>query len=231
MNKILFITLTSFNINSQLFTWFMLVVFFFSTFENMISFTKYNNYENKILLEINKFFSVLLFNFVCNLIIGKIFNAWGFNATLDLNLFGIVIAIISAFTYKSSLSSFSYIDFKELGSRCEQILYIRHFLDLVKTKHLCREKTLTFESLILIREENCIDKNCKLKRYLKTVEKGKPNDFILYQYCQSLYEIAVKKFPNDFILKINYIVFLIVQMSKRKFEKNILYNEIPIISF
>jgi len=59
VNKILFITLTSFNINSQLFTLFLLVVFFFSTFGNMIYFTKYNNYENKILLEINKFFSVL----------------------------------------------------------------------------------------------------------------------------------------------------------------------------
>ena len=224
INKIIIIVLTCFDTKSQLYTWFILVVFFFSTFGNMISFTKYNNYENKILLEINKFFSVLLFNFITNLIIGKIFNAWGFNATLSLNLFGIIIAIISAFAYKSSLSSFSYVEFKELCSGCEQILYIRNFLDLVKTKHLCREKTLTFESLILIREENCIDKNCKLKKYLKTVEKGKPNDFILYQYCQSLYEIAIKKFPNDVILKINYIVFLITQMSKRKLAEKIFYT-------
>ena len=90
-------------------------------------------------------------------------------------------------------------------------------------KNLCREKTLIFDSLILLREENCINKNCKLKKYLKSVEKGQPNDFLLFQYCQSLYELAIKK-SNDTILKINYIVYLIVQMSKRKLAEKVLYT-------
>jgi len=222
-NKILFIVLTNINSSSQIYIWFMLIILFISTFVNMISFTKYNNYINSVLIEINKLFSILLFTFVSNLIIGKIFNGLGFNGTIYLYLFGIFIATLSAFLYKSNLSSFSYIDFKELNSRCEQILYINEFLDLVKVKNLYREKTLTFDSLILIREENCINKNCKLKKYLKTVEKGQPNDFLLFQYCQSLYEIALKK-SNDTILKVNYIVYLIVQMSKIKLAEKVLHT-------
>ena len=224
VNKILFIVLTNINSKSPIYIWFMLIVFLISTYANMIAYTKYNNYINKALNEINRFFSVLLFSFICYLILGKIFNAWGFNGTIYINLFGLFISLITAFLYKSNLNSFSYLDFKSLNSRCEQIIYIKDFLELVKTRHLCREKTLTFDSLILIKEENCINKNCKLKKYLKSVEKGQPNDFLLYQYCQFLYELAIKKFPDDTILKINYVVYLIVQMSKRKLAEKVFYT-------
>ena len=117
----------------------------------------------------------------------------GFKGTIYFFLFGILISIISAILYKESLNSFSYIEFKVLNSPHEQILYIKKLLDLIKFKHLYREKTLTFNSLILFNEENCINKNCKLKKYLKSVEKGQPNDFFLFQHCQRLYEIALKK--------------------------------------
>ncbi len=73
-NKILFIVLTNINSTSQIYIWFSLIILFISTFVNMIGFTKYNNYENIILVEINKFFSILLFTFISYLIIGKIFN-------------------------------------------------------------------------------------------------------------------------------------------------------------
>ena len=224
VNKILFILLTNIRRKNIIFVWFILVVFLISSYANMIAFTKYNNYINRILLEINKFFSVLLFSFICFLIVGKIFNGLGFNGTIYLYLYSIFIALISAFLYKSNLNSFSYIEFKLLNSGCEQLLYIQNFLNLVRTRHLTREKTLTFDSLILIREENCINKNCKLKKYLKSVEKGQPNDFLLYQYCQDLYEIALKKNPDDIILKINYVVFLKTQMSKTKLAEKVFYT-------
>ena len=225
-NKIIFIVLTNINTTSKLYTWFMLIVLLVSTFANMIGFTKFNNYENKILKEINKFFSILLFSFISFLIISSIFNGLGFNGTIYFFLFGILISIISAILYKESLNAFSYIDFKVLSSTHEQILYIKKLLYLIKYKHLYREKTLTFDSLVLFNEENCINKNCKLKKYLKSVEKGEPNDFLLFQHCQRLYEIALKK-SDDIILKINYVVYLIVQMSKRKLAEKVFYTIKP----
>ena len=223
-NKILFIVLTSIKSDNIIYIWFMLIVLFISTYANMIFFTKYNNYENKLLRELNKFFSILLFTLIANLIIGKIFLAWGFNGVLYHFIFGIIISVVGAFVHKSKLNSYSNINFREINSPCERLIYIQDFLNLVKTKHLSREKTLIFDSLILIREENCIDKNCKLKKYLNSKEKGEQNDFILFQYCQNLFEIALKKFPDNHILKVNYITYLITQMSKRKLAEKVLYT-------
>ena len=221
INKILFIALSSINSKNPIYIWFMLIVFFISTYINMITFNKYNNYVNTILKEINKFFSLLLFSFIVYLILGKIFNIWGFNGTLHLFFFSIIISLNSVYLNRRNLISFSTKDFKSLNARSEQILYIQNFLNLVNTRHLCREKIIAFDSLVLLREENCIDNNCKLKKYLKSVEKGQPNDFLLFQYCQTLYELSLKKFPDDAIIKINYIIYLMVQMSKRKLAEKV----------
>ena len=78
--------------------------------------------------------------------------------------------------------------------------------------------------MIKIKEENCINKNCNLKKYLKYLEKGESNDFILFQHCQYLYELAIKKFPDDYNLKINYIVYLVIQMSKKKLAERVSYT-------
>ena len=215
LNKILFIVLTNIIYKNQIYTWFVLIILCLSSYVNMLGFTQYNNYQNKLLLELNKFFSILLFGIIDSLIIGKIFNELGFNGTLYLFIFIIIISITSAFLYKERLNSFPSINFNELKSSCERLKYIKRFLDLVKTKHLTREKTLLFDTLIKIKEENCINKNCNLKKYLKYLEKGESNDFILFQHCQYLYELAIKKFPDDYNLKINYIIYLVIQMSKK----------------
>ena len=225
-NKILFIILTNIKTDDVIYIWFMLIALFISTFANMIFYTKYNNYENRLLKELNKFFSVILFYLITCLIIGKIFNGWGFNGLLYLFLVGISSALINAILYKSKMNSFSFIDFKSINSDCESFIYIKEFLNLVKTKHLSREKTLLFDSLILIREENCIDENCKLKKYLKSKEKGKPNDFILFQYCQNLYEIALNKFPDSSILEINYSILNNSYEQKEIGRESFIYNEI-----
>ena len=223
-NKIVFIILANIIYKNQIYIWIILIILFLSSFVNMLGFTRYNNYENKLVLELNKFFGILLFGIIDCLIIGKIFNAWGFNGTLYLFLFIIIISIINSFLYQDKAYEFSKINFNELDSGFERLKYIKKFLDLVKTKHLSRKKTLLFNSLIINKEVNCIDKNCKLKKYLKSLENGESNDFMLFQYCQYLYEISIKKFPNDVNLKINYIIYLVVQMSKKKLAERVSYT-------
>ena len=223
-NKIVFIILANIIYKNQIYIWIILIILFLSSFVNMLGFTLYNNYENKLVLELNKFFGILLFGIIDCLIIGKIFNAWGFNGTLYLFLFIIIISVVNSFLYQDKAYEFSKINFNELDSGFERLKYIKKFLDLVKTKHLSRKKTLLFNSLIINKEVNCIDKNCKLKKYLKSLENGESNDFILFQYCQYLYEISIKKFPNDVNLKINYIIYLVVQMSKKKLAERVSYT-------
>ncbi len=60
-NKILFIILTNLVYKNIVYTWIVLIILLLSSFINMIGFTLYNNYENKLLKELNKFFSIFLF--------------------------------------------------------------------------------------------------------------------------------------------------------------------------
>ena len=224
LNKIIIILLTNISNKNPIYIWFILFILFLSTYANMIFSIKYNNYENKLLSELHKFFSIILFCSIFNLVLGKIFSTWGFNATHYLFLFGSILVLIRSFLYNNILNNYSTIDFKELNTSFESFLYINEFSKLIKSKHLYRENNLIFETLISNREKNCIDKNCKLKNYLKSLEKGESNDFFLFQYCQHLYEIAIKKFPEDIMLKVNYIVYLIIQMSKIKLAEKLLYS-------
>ena len=75
-NKILFIILTNLVYKNIVYTWIVLIILLLSSFINMIGFTLYNNYENKLLKELNKFFSIYLFGIIVCLIIGKIFNSF-----------------------------------------------------------------------------------------------------------------------------------------------------------
>ena len=84
-NKILFIILTNLVYKNIVYTWIVLIILLLSSFINMISFTLYNNYENKLLKELNKFFSIFLFGIIVCLIIGKIFNLLGFNISFWYN--------------------------------------------------------------------------------------------------------------------------------------------------
>jgi hypothetical protein len=149
VNKILFVVLTSIKTDNIIYMWFMLIVLFISTFANMIYFTKYNNYANNLLKELNKFFSVILFSLMSCLILGKIFSGWGFNGVLYLFLITILSAIISAILYKSQMYSFSHLNFRTINSGCERLMYINTFLNLVKTKHLSRDKTLLYREVII----------------------------------------------------------------------------------
>ena len=175
-------------------------------------------------VELYRLYFRFLFWIIFCLIIGKIFISLDFDGTLYYFLFGIIISIISAIIYKDRLNSFSFINFNELNSSYERLKFIQKFIELVQKKHLTREKSLLFDSLILIQEENCINKNCKLKKYLKSLKRGEAKDFILFQHCQTLYEKALRIFPDDYKLKINYIVYLIVQMSKIKLAEKVLHT-------
>ena len=202
--------------------WFVLFVLFIFTFVGTSSFFYYNNYENKIIMKLQKGLSLTLFWSICCLIIGKIFDNWGFNGAFHLFCFGVVLILFSFMFYKEKINDFYIVDFRQIDSSKERLKYIKTLLYIIKYKDKCRTNFIIFNTFVQLKEEYCINKNCKLKKYLAMAEKGYKSDFLLYQYCQQLFEIAIKKFPNDLILKSNYIIYLVTQMSKKKLAKKIL---------
>lgn len=221
-NKIIFtITLYSTRYNAN-YHWIILIILFISTLVNVISLFYYNNYENLILSRLNKCLGLILFWSICCLTLGKILQNFDFNGILHLFCFGLIIIILYFFYNKNKINDFYTIDFKLLNTSQKRLKYIKDLLQLIKNKENCREAFIIFNTLILLGEENCINKNCKIKKYLVLSEKGLESDYILYQYCQQLFELSIKQYPNDIILKTNYIIYLVVQMSKKKLAQKIL---------
>ena len=221
-NKIIFtITLYSTRYNAN-YHWMILIILFISTLANVISLFYFNNYENLILSRLNKCLALILFWSICCLALGKILQNFQFDGILHLFCFGLIIIILYAIYYKDEIKQFCNLDFKLINTSQKKLKYIKDLLQIIKNKEKCRESFIIFNTLILIKERNCINKNCKLKKYLFLSEKGLESDYILYQYCQQLFELSIKQFPNDVILKANYIIYLVVQMSKKKFAQKIL---------
>ena len=221
-NKIIFtIILYSTRYNAK-FHWIILIILFLSTLINAISLFYYNNYENLILSRLNKCLGLILFWSICCLILGKILQNFDFDGILYLFCFGGIIIILYSIYYKGDINEFYLIDFNLINTSQKKLKYIKDLLQLIKNKEKCRESFIIFNTLILLKEENCINKNCKMKKYMLLSEKGLESDYILYQYCQQLFEASIKQFPNDVILKTNYIIYLVVQMSKKKLAQKIL---------
>ena len=200
-NKIIFtITLYSTRYNAS-YHWMILIILFISTLANVISLFYFNNYENLILSRLNKCLALILFWSICCLALGKILQNFQFDGILHLFCFGLIIIILYAIYYKDEIKQFCNLDFKLINTSQKKLKYIKDLLQIIKNKEKCRESFIIFNTLILIKERNCINKNCKLKKYLFLSEKGLESDYILYQYCQQLFELSIKQFPNDVILK------------------------------
>ena len=221
INKIAFIILFAFFKTNESSHWLFIFFLLILTFANTWSVFYYNYFEDVSLKKLNQCLCLInLWNIIC-LFIGKIFQSWNYNGSLHLFLFGIILIVLVFIFYKEKINDFYTVDIKEINSGEARLKYIKNFLNLIKMKDKSRNNFIIFNTLILLREENCINKNCKLKKYLKMIEKGYQTDYLLYEYCQQLFEMSIKKFPNDIILKANYIIYLIVQMSKKKLAQKV----------
>ena len=161
-NKIIFtITLYSTRYNAD-YHWTILIILFSSTLVNAISLFYYNNYENKILSRLNKCLGLILFWSICCLLLGKILQNVEFNGILHLFCFGIIIIILYFIYNKGEINEFYTIDFKLINTSQKKLKYIKDFLKLIKNKEKCRESFIIFNTLILLKEESCINKNCKI---------------------------------------------------------------------
>ena len=182
LNKIAFIIIFNEIRTKENSNWFLIFVLFILTFANIWSVFHYNHFENKIIMKLNKFLSLILFWYIICLFIGKLFQIWNFNGTIHLFFSGAILIFFFIIFYSGRTDEFYNLDFKQIDSGEERLKYIKNFLNLIKMKDKCRNNYIIFNTLLLLNEENCINKNCKLKKYLELSEKGHQTDFILYSF-------------------------------------------------
>ena len=79
-----------------------------------------------------------------------------------------------------------------------------------------RDNLIVFNSFLQKTEEICTNKRCALKKYLESLSKGNYSKYLLLQYGEKLFKLSISKFPEDVILRINYIIFLFTRINKKK---------------
>jgi hypothetical protein len=117
------------------------------------------------------------------------------------------------------------IDYTEIDNPIDYFYYICKYYDIIKNKNNSRNNLVTLKSLISKIEENCIVIDCPLKKYLNNMKIGVEYRFLLFQYCEKLFQYGIEKFSDDISLKTNYSIFLITEMNDRK-KASIILNTI-----
>ena len=176
----------------------------------------YQNRKNIILLNLNNIFCLILFAGFFILLIGKIIKYWNFNGSIFLLASMVIIIFIFFVFYKSYSPDFIKIDFRTIIDPDEYLQYVLKFCDYVRNKNKSRDYLIIMTGLISSMEENCIDAECPLKKYLINLKKGIDSEYYLLQYVEMLYQYGISKFPGNIFLKNYYSSFLIMDMNNKK---------------
>ena len=223
LNKIIIIFIFVLDKQSEFEHWgiiiFLSLITGFNAYVNFV----FQSYSNLTIKKLNKFLSLTLFWSFIVLLIQKILLNADFNGGIYLYFLGILLIILFSFYYNINYSNFLYINFNNINSSQNCLDYIKQYLNMIDEKDRTRDSLLIFNSFIEKNEEKCTNKRCALKKYLESLSKGIYSKFLLLQYAEKLFKIAISKFPEDINLKINYAVFLYTKINKKKEGKTELF--------
>ena len=177
------------------------------------------NYTNLIIKRFNNFLCLTLFWSFFTLLIQKTFQNFGFDGGIYLFFLRILLIILFCFYYNENYTNFIMINFNNINSSIDSLSYIKQYLKMIDEKDISRDSLFIFNSFIEKSEEKCTNKRCALKKYLESLSKGIYSKFLLLQYAEKLFKIAISKFPQDINLKINYAIFLYTKINKKKEAK------------
>ena len=196
--------------------WFILSFLILVTGINAYFTLFYNNRQNKILASLEIFFCLVLFSGFLILFIGKIVKFLKFNGGIFLFYCCVIIIIMFIIFFKSDEIDYISKDYKKINNPDEFLQYILYFYKFVKNKNNSRNYATIIKSLITSLEENCIDQNCLLKKYLKNLKNGYDFEYILLQFCEKLFLYGISKFKENISIQNQYCMFLIMEMDNKK---------------
>ena len=190
----------------------LIIVTGFNAYSNIFM----QNYANEIIKKLYYFFSLFLFWGFASLFISNIFKSLNFSGAFYFFLFGTVIIFFYCMFHIRTNLQFLDSNFFEIKSSNDYLNYIYAFMKLVKQKEVSRDSSIILTSFIEKIEEGCTNKKCILKKYQQSLSKGFDSNFLLLQYVQKLFKIALNNLPTDITLKIHYIIFLTSIVSQKK---------------
>ena len=227
INKIIIIIIFGFDKEVEGEHWIIIIVVCFITGLNAYATLFFQNYENKIIKKFHHFYSLFLFWGFLSLLIGKVFKSWHFNGAFYLFFLGLILIIIYCLFYTKTYLEFLHLNFEEINSSQNCINYIKGYMRVINEKEISRDSSMIITTFIEKMEEGCVNENCFLKKYLLSLYKGFDSKFLLLQFAQKLFKIALNKFPKDVNLRINYIVFLLTKVKQKKNAEKELYSIKP----
>ena len=190
----------------------MVILTGFNAYANIF----WQNYGNEIIKKLHYFFSLFLFWGFFSLLASNIFNALNFSGAFYFFLCGIVIIFIYCLFYIKTNLEFLNSNFSDINNSYDFLNYIYAFMKLVKEKEISRDSSIVLTSFIEKIEEGCTNKKCVLKKYQQSLLKGFDSNFLLLQYAQKLFKMALNRLPKDINLKIHYILFLTSKINQKK---------------
>ena len=195
-----------------------LILFFLFCFSGINAYFSlyYHHRANSILKILNRSLSLILFLSTTSIIIGKVFNYSGFNGLIFWFLLNNVLIILYIIFYKRKSINFAYVDLKGIDKPGKYLKYIFYYYVIFINKNDSRYDNVIFKRLIDILEEECLDMECPLKKYLSNEKNGLDSQYLLIKYCDKLFQHGMIKFPNDNNIKSNYITFLLFIINNKK---------------
>lgn len=196
--------------------WPILIILSITTGFNAYATIRCQNYTSEAIKRLHYFFSLFLFWGFFSLLLSNAFLALNFSGALYLFAAGVVIVFIYCIFYIKTNLNFLNSSFQDIYTSYEFLNYINTFMKLIKEKEISRNSSIILTSFIEKVEDKCTNKKCVLKKYLQSLSKGFDSNFLLLQYAQKLFKIAISKLPMNINLRIHYIVFLASKINQKK---------------
>ena len=131
-------------------------------------------------------------------------------------LFGVGIPFIALCSFFSHDQSIDCI--MKTINKCESgpvaLKHVIYLTEIIDAKDSDRRAKILTDGYIHIFEENCHIANCPLHKYL-SLSEDKKYRALLYQHVESVYRIAIKRYPTFVKLKLSFATYLNETMHKK----------------
>ena len=204
-------------LNSEWIQIVIMVLGSFIVFKSTLSNPTYNSDILQCMLVIK---SCIVFYTYLILMLGELFSTSSFNGIIYFLPFGyILLSFMSIFLYKYSKKNFveAKTNFKNEDEFLNRINYFKQLIDDFISQNRARiknndynnykRKEIVIRGQISLHEENCLDEECPLKKFLENQGNFPVQRTSLLQYANILYVQAIKQFPDSQAILLNFLKF------------------------
>ena len=182
----------------------------------------YPRFNNYTLVFMNQFLSLSFFWASFILLIGRFNLKKNFNGCLGIFFSTVPIFFLILIFKKKNIPNqiIDHLGKDELYK--DYLNNIKSFIYLIENKDNLRNAFVLLKGYIILFEENCIYKDCSLKKYINSIKFGNNGNPFLLQHAELLFNSCISRFPKEIEVKFAYAFFLIEKMNKKKKASDII---------